>query len=203
MEIVTGGDVAFSALLYPQQNQAATMDYIVKQFENLPSTITDMGRRFIDEAYTIVNKINDSTAMAIARNALQKAGSFVYMEFIKPIFSPKEIQEAPMHMQRWLMAEPSIRKEYIKGRVAGFKDSYQDKDPGVVGEDHYDYRRVMDGVLYQDEKGDYWIDTHFEDLDEGDEELSHDEKFDILQTWEAARSLMKIYRSDLTDPYVD
>lgn len=203
MQIVDGGDLAFKSLIYPEQNRGLTMNYIMNQFNNMPSTITDAGRMFMEESMQVINKLNDDTALQIARNALTQAGEFMYLEFIKPLVSVQDIIGAPPNMQRWIMANPEIRKEYIKGRYDGYSETYADIDPGNVGEDHYDYRRVMDGVLHQDENGNYWINTYYEDLLEGDKELTHDEKFDILQTWHASTILMRLYKEDLTNPYLN
>ena len=51
------------------------------------------------------------------------------------------------------MAQPDIRSLYHKGHCDGYSDTYVDMEPGLVGEQHYDYRRVMDGVVEETETG--------------------------------------------------
>jgi hypothetical protein len=79
-------------------------------------------------------------------------------------------------------------------------DTYVDVEPGLVGEEHYDYRRVMDGVMQDTEDGGWYAKIYVEDLKEGDRDLSHGEKVDILQTWSRLEYLMALNKEDPTSP---
>lgn len=200
MRFINGGDLVFDALLYPPMT-ADCSNYIMNQFTGLSNSLSEVGQQFMNEAYNMYQKINDSTALYIARNALRQANEISYIDIIRPLVTIDDIMHAPLIMQRYIMAEPLvIRKEYLKGRLDGYSETYSDVDPGHIGEDHYDYRRVMDGVLYKDKCGDYIVNDYIEELLEGDRELTHDEQLDILKTWQMARIFAEHYNRDITDP---
>ena len=196
--ISAGGSASFDALLYPDKSNYG-IQYIADQFQNFSQSLTDVGRTFMNEAYDIYKSINDSSIVQMAKNALRKAGEFVMTQFIKPLYTKEELQEAPLCMQRWIMAEPYIRKEDQQGRLNGYKSTYMDLDPEGIGIDHYDYRRVTDGILMEDkDTGSMYIDSWYEDLYPDDRELDFDEQTDILYTWKIARMVMRNLEEDIT-----
>jgi hypothetical protein len=112
------------------------------------------------------------------------------------------MQQAPVVMQRWIMAEPTVRTLYHKQECDGFSDTYKDMSPGIVGEQHYDYRRVMDGVIQED--GDSWCAKFYmDDLVEGDTPLIFRDKMDILSTWERVTMYIAAGDEDPTSTTAD
>ena len=105
-------------------------------------------------------------------------------------------------MARYVMANPTIRTLYQQNKCDGYSDSYTDLYPGTIRDDHYDYQRVMDGVVNFDTQDDRWEIKYYTDYSDQDEELSPEDKFTILDTWNAACNV--IARGlDPTDPDKD
>ena len=97
-----------------------------------------------------------------------------------------------------IMAEPTLRRMYHQQQVDGYSENYVDVQPGKVGEDHYDYRRVTNGVFMQDEDGEWSAKTYYEDLLEGSGEFDFLEQVDILRTWEQMRIQLAKRKDDPT-----
>ena len=70
--------------------------------------------------------------------------------------------------------------------------------PGMVGRDHYDWRRVNDGVVHSTEDEPFKVTFYFDEILEGDRELRPDEKVDILSSWDIMRIAMKRGEEDPT-----
>ena len=108
-------------------------------------------------------------------------------------------------MQRWIMANPYIREQYHANRLDGYSDSYVDDAPGMICDNHYEYRRVMDGVFVFNEdpedKEDWSFSTYYEDIHNSDtDELDLTEQLQILRTWEALEHFVRNTDDDPTDP---
>lgn len=190
------GTNAFDALLYPEQS-INHLQYFQNQVTNFSSTLNDVGRQFMASARDVYDRINSSEAMNLARAAVRAAKGVFHANTIIPMYCIEDFQAAQPVMQRWIMACPSVREVYHEQRCSGYDGTYVDLFPGLIREQHYDYRRVMDGVI--DEDGDEWVARFFpDDLFEGDRELLHDEKCNILRNWEMADLFMKAGKGDPT-----
>jgi hypothetical protein len=104
-------------------------------------------------------------------------------------------------MQKWIMAEPVVREMWKDSLLTGYGDSYVDKHPNVVGRDHPDYRRVMDGMSYIDNDGRLTNTSYLEAVD-ADDILNLSEKLIVLSNWKKAKELA-LGDYDITDPYED
>lgn len=200
MRIVDGGDVAWGAIAFGEQNPI-NMDYFKNQFSSLATGLNDYAKGFYSEVSNIVEKFTNSDAVRTVRNALKSAASLFNNDIIKPLYEMEDFQTATVRMQRWIMANPVVRQSFIEQKCDGYSDSYIDLYPGKIKDDHYDYRRVMDGVAQFDENDHECFKMYYEDLVEGDRELSFDEKKDILQTWEIVEMFMKKAAQDPTSQF--
>jgi len=194
---------SFDYLVFPEQN-VMNQNYILAQLSNFNSTLNDVGRSFIEASRNIYNKVNDSNAIRLARNAVRMAKGLFHPNDIVPLESLDELRTAQPMMQRYMMANPYIREQYQKQKCDGYSDTYYDVEPGMVKDDHYDYRRVMNGVIQVIDDPDSPLDwvskTYIEELHEGDRDLLVDEQFTILSNWELAKLFMEA-DSDPTSIY--
>lgn len=192
--IHTGSVDSFDYLVAPEQNPMNQM-YIENQFSNISSTLTDIGRRFMETSKALYDKINDSAAIRMAKAAIRVAKSVFHPNAIIELESLEQLQAAQPIMQRYVMADPTIRRLYHAQQIDGYSDTYKDVEPGKVGHAHYDYRRVMDGMVREvvDADGeDGWVvNTYAEDLNEGDRHLDLNEKVDIINTQTLARMFIE------------
>ena len=187
----------FDAILYQNQHPNNQL-YFQNQVNNFSNTLTDLGRSFITESKVIHDQIYSSVAAAAARAAL-RASAGMFQMVIRPLNEIDEFRAASVLMQRWVMANPEIRNLYHRQECAGYDGSYVDMFPKDKGEDHYDYRRVMSGVVVDTKDGSY-ARHYLDDLVEGDAELTHNEKVDILSTWDIMNMYIKAGKEDPTDP---
>jgi hypothetical protein len=197
--VIRGGTHEFDSILYPQQNQRND-DYIKQTLMNIPTTLVNAGTDLFTRALETYKTINSSEMVTRARNALRAAKGVLSNNTIIPLLDVSSMQSASLFMQRWIMAEPTIRNIYNEQLCDGYSSTYQDMHPGDIGEDHYDWRRVMDGVVQYNEKSSF-VKFYIENLVEGDRELIHDEKVDILSTWDIMKMAVSSGMEDPTDPF--
>ena len=200
IQVIHGGDVnSFDMLAFPMQN-AANASYIQNQLTNFSQSLTDIGRKFIETSQQIYDRVNDSSVLRAARAAIRVAGGMFHPNEIVQLNTLDELRFAQPIMQRYIMAEPSLRDMYARQQCDGFSDSYANIDPGSKGENHYDYRRVMHGIIVDkvDEGGnDTWSATQYYQENRGDDtELPFEEQVAILRTWD----IVKLFVDAGVDP---
>lgn len=207
IDIGYGGSSDFDAYVYAPTH-VGTLNFLQNQITNLgnfSNTLTEAGRSFFSNAKDLFDKFNGAEALRLARLAASKVNNIFKPDVVKSIWELGEAQSAKLVMQRWIMANPDVRKAYHEQRCDGYSDTYIDMFPGDVGHDHYDYRQVMDGMPVDivDEDGEDNTVTSFymEDPLEGDAPLALDQRLDILSTWEFVSALMKQGVDDPTSAY--
>lgn len=190
MQVITGGARTFTALAFQNQhpdNQGYFAQKVADLTNTFGDTLSDIGNGFMSGAAALYDSFYGSDAMRAARAAVRKVKSLWDRDDIRALCGIGEQQDAKPVMQRWLMAEPTYRELYHQQRVDGYSDEYVDMEPGAVGNDHYDYRRVTDGLLVTvedpDSDHDWEMVHHIEDLREGDVDLEIDQVSDILESW--------------------
>jgi uncharacterized protein YbaA (DUF1428 family) len=200
--VMYGDNTAYNALIYGNQPHVGTMQYLQNQVSNISTTLTDAGKSFMSNTAELWDKFHGSAAIQSAAAALRRVGSIFQANIISPLFEIGSIQNAPLIMQRYIMAQPDIREAFHKQRIDGYSNDYVDMHPGVIGEDHYDYRRVMNGVIQIDNETGEEKTVHYLDDSIGDDkDLRLDEQVDIMSTWDIVSSLMKYGERDPTDTY--
>lgn len=196
MQIVYGGDASFNALVSGEQHPA-NAGFFQRQLESVSNNLTEVGRQLFANAKDIYEQFNGSEAMRIARDALRSVKSVFIQNRIQFLSEIESLQNAPFVMQRWVMANPVIRQAYHNQQCDGYSESYVDVFPKNIGENHYDYRRVMDGVVIETE--DSWrVKFYPDEIHHGDKELDHDQKVLILNTWSIGEMFMSKLKEDPT-----
>ena len=89
---------------------------------------------------------------------------------------------------------------YHDQRLDGYSDTYVDTDPGVIGEQHYDYRRVMSGIMAPVADELYYT-SYIEQLRDEADELTASDQFRILDTWANIENLILSGGKDPTSPW--
>lgn len=179
--------MAFDMMIYPNVHPG-TYQYLQNQFSNLSATILDSGRQFLEQGRAMVQKFCDGSLERAARATIRMAKTMLNPNAIQYYSTLEDIQAASPLMQRYIMSDVYLRGKYEQQLCSGYSGSYIDMDPGLKGEDHYDWRRVNNGIVQFDDTTDKWKSTtYFEDLREGDRDLRFDEQIDILNTQQIAR----------------
>lgn len=182
--VIVGGSLEFDALAYgkPHPN---TLQFLQNQSRMASEMLTETGREWFSGIKQIYQHVDQSDAMRFARAVGRKVRSMWEIDEIRTLNDIGQFQHAGPNMQRWIMAEPTVRTLYHQQKCDGYSEQYHDYYPGLVGEKHYDYRRVMDGIVTSDNPDiDWQASNYFEELLPDDMDLLHDEQLDILATWD-------------------
>lgn len=197
MIIVRGGLDAFSGLVYGIHSDE-DRNYFRSQHDLIPAMVGPYGDMFMDTTKSRFEQFHGSAAIAKARLAMQHVAQVQNTDGVRSLFDVIDFQTATPTMQRWVMACPEVRSVYHKQQCDGYSETYVDDAPGKIGHDHYDYRRVMNGIV-QEIDGEYMTYVYSEDLKPGDTELPLVEQAAILTTWDIAKLMFKKGYDDLTN----
>lgn len=134
------------------------------------------------------------------RAVTRRIGHMWQQDIIRDLNDIGDFQNAPSSMLRWLAADPEIKRDINLGRLAAWEDRYENESDKEVGENHRDYRILMDGV-YRHEEGEFVSVEYHEPLFEGEEELSITEVGIILSAQERLKRYMSESQEDPTSRY--
>ena len=186
--------MAMSYMIRPEQSPM-NYQYMVDYYDGLSAAYGNVGINLIDKARAAFETAHNSEIAIKAKLAQNVAKELFHPNTIMSLVNLDEIRNAMPVMQRYIMAEPYIRGLLAEQRCSGYVDTYFDAEPGKIGEDHYDYRRVMHGVVTTNgcpkdpEDAVMECTAYSEELREGDVELNYLQQASILLTWEIARAL--------------
>lgn len=193
LDVALYGDNSSFLTSYLDQQLSAMGQYS----SGVTNRLHELGQRSYDY---VSNTMRDFAV----REELIRAGVEIIDNYFKPLRTFDELRNANVTMQRYIMAEPTVRELYLGENIAGYEDTYnyvsQAYSDGVADDD-YDYRRVMNGVfvMSEDEEDDTYYRTHYhEELIDGDRELTFMEQCDILETWDYIRDLLEETKFDFT-----
>lgn len=196
MNVIQGGVEAFNMFSYGETPQN-TRDYFLNEIQGAPSNmVANAGNAFVSSLKDLYEKFHGSETVQMAKQALSKVTGLFMPEIIIPLATIEQFQNATMTMQRWVMAHEGVRALYQEGRVDGYSDTYVDVEPDTIGKTNYDYRLVMDGIVTVDDEGCDTFTFYQDPLRQGDQELTHYEKVDIIRGWHA----LDVYLNGEDDP---
>lgn len=200
INVIHNGNVdSFDMLAFPSTNPGS-MAYIQNQFNNFSQSLTDIGRQFMQTTQVLYERVHDNPALRAARAAIRAARTMFHPNEVVHLRSLDELRYAQPVMQRYIMAEPTIRELYHRQQVDGYSDTYADIEPTRIKETHYDYRRVMTGCILDtvtEDGEDSWVSRNYSQDDIGiDQPLTFQERIDIMNTWD----IVKMFVEQGTDP---
>lgn len=159
-------------MLTDQNAQSATMT----------ERLTDAGKSFMSQVDSFVQKVDFNNTMRVMQAAARMVTSLWKANIFRELKTIGDMQHAPPVMREFIMAAPEIRTMYHRQQIEGFNGWYVDVEPGRVGEDHYHYRRVMDGIVQED--GDKWFATSYQEEVLSGHELDVATQAVVLNTWD-------------------
>jgi hypothetical protein len=174
---------SFDYLMFPEQT-GIDNNYLQQQFSGLSNIVDDVSQKFINTAKSLYDRANNSDLVRSAKAAIMSAKNIFHPNVIYHLDNLEQLMSARVGNQRFIMAYPELREIYHEQKCDGYSDTYVDMEPNKIGKDHYDFRRVMTGVVVDTEDG-WVVNTYYEDLIEGDKELDVNEKVNILLTWDS------------------
>jgi hypothetical protein len=175
-----------------------TQSWLGDRSDALRATISTAAQGFFNQAATLYTMISTSDAVQALRNLTVKAENAWQSNTISYLTNIEQIQCAPIVMQRYLMAQTDVRKMYLNGEVSGYGESYENLHGNGVGAQHYDWRRVMDGIATINDESIQF--TQYVEDTRDDTELTVFEKVDILRTWNVLKAELSAGEQDPTSP---
>lgn len=197
-EFIDGDSLYFKSAVYGAPDWKA-LEFLSNQYNNISTFAKDTSLEFFNNAKMMYDKLSGSTAMRMARQASAMVGTMWDADEIRYLKALTDIQLAKTVMQRWIMANPVVREMYHAQAVDGYSDTYIDLHPGDIGENHYDYRRVMNGIAV--EVDDRILCTTYPDELLDEKELSIEEQVDILLTWDQIEKHLNERKEDPTSKW--
>lgn len=188
--IISGDSRTFNDLLY-EPPHPSTLDYIKSSVDRSFSNIINTGTDFMQESRRIYEEFVDSDAMSRVSAVKRSMSTLWDTDCIRHLDTIGDLQWAKPVMRRWIMAEPTVRQMYHDDELEGYYGVYKDAFMDRVGADHYDYRRVTNGIVMDTPDGESYYTTYIEELIPGDRELELEEQVDILKTWYSVTEKLK------------
>lgn len=184
MNIIYGGDEAFKAIAFGEQNPV-NQGFLSSFYSN---PVMGAAGAYFDNFYTAAKsrfeKFNSNEAMMIAKAALNQVRGFFQPNTIRALRSIEDFQVAGTVMQRWLMANPVLRTQYHAQKCDGYSDSYVDTQPGKIGENHLDWRMVMTDMVQETDDGGWKTVQYVDEPLNGEEHaLDFMDKVSIHKSW--------------------
>lgn len=197
--LIDGDAMSFRAAAYGRPQQS-TINFLQQQFNDPSRALVIADQSFMDRSREIFDSNYGEDALNRLEAVRRSLRGVWDQDVIRPLFAVEDFQNAKPLMQRWVMANPFVRKLYKEGRVEGYGDSYADHKKQGIGKDHYDYRLATSGLaVFNDEDG--WAATTYGDeLLEGDVRPTFLEQIDIFDTWIHAEFHFMNGTRDITSP---
>lgn len=200
--IVQGDTNMFNAMVYGAERHPNTMQYLQSQVQQFSGALTEFGQAFFTGAQQLHDTFNSSEAMRAARAAVRRFDSLFMPDRIQTIEKLGHLQNAPVAMQRWIMAQEDMRQLYLGQRCDGYSDTYQNVWGNDWKVDHYDWRLIHQGVMMEVKTDDF--DGHvmhhwLADVAEGDRPLVFGEQSDILNTHDVVKAYVELGLDDPSD----
>lgn len=188
IDIVAGGHLADTAV-----------NWINQRTTSLRPMLSTTANNFFEQARNVHQMISTSDAVQALRNLTFKKDSIYESNQIHRINTIEGLQTANPINQRWLMAFPELRERYLTNTLEGYGESYNNVFGDVIGSEHYDYRRVMNGVMTPVVPTET-IHNYYEPLPDGEIELTIHQKADIINNWNLASNYLDANEMDPTSP---
>lgn len=194
-----GGHVGFDAVTNIPP-APSTLNYIQSGMDRFKNYLTDTSRNLLEVAYDKIAMFDYGKLQQLVQATGRYVDTIWLPNEIQQLYNIGQLQHAPQVMVRWLMAEPSIRTLYHRGEAEGYGDRYNDLEPNRVGEKHRDYRIVMDGMVVQDEVGEYYSTQYHPETDfeytPDEDQLSFIDQSNIMKSWQLMKHYVDVRKED-------
>lgn len=197
---ISGGHLAFRALMFgtPHPGTVKYMDEQYERVQQISPLLNEAGQQFYAQYQQAWQEFSSAEAIRLARAALGKVESALQPNVIRSMWELPHFQNASPINQRFIMANPVVRELFHAQRLDGFSNSYVDYSPKDIGESHYDYRRVIDGIVRETADGGWQADIFVDDVREGDHPLTIDQQTDAINSWNIIEWYLSLGEDDPT-----
>lgn len=203
MRIIEGGGLnSFRSMAYKAPTRE-TMNYINEYAGSFSNNVSTRVRDYFEQNRLEIAPLNFNEVRSRAVAAMRSLDHMFAPDVVQRLDRIDAIQHAPETMRRYVMANPVVRQRYYDQRLEGYYEKYIDPYPNRIGIEDPVYRSVMDGIVQEDEEGNCWYwdydDTNGDDLQE--QELTLEEKYAIIDTWETTNRYLEENGEDPTSVF--
>lgn len=195
-----GGTNAVHQLSYGNVSQS-TVNFLQSQLTSMQNIPYLQG--FHALAQQQFENVNGETAKRIADAVIRNSDSLFQDNIVRNLSTMEQLQTAPLVMQRWLMTSELLRTEAAKQRIDGYKETYVDSDPGSNTIFQRDWRLLNQGLLIEQEDGDWMMRQYFEEWKDVETPLTISQRIDVFNSISFAEAFVKAREEDPTSPYGD
>lgn len=180
--VYTGSGNLVSAM-FNSDVTSNTKEYLVSQYSSLKDTSRFGG--LIKSSFERLSEFTSNAAVRLRESVTSLVGGRWDDDIIKELTTLREQQLAKGVMQRWMMANPTIRELQLEQRCNAYSNNYEDPNPKLIGVWHDDYRCVKTGLIEIDEETTEWVSrSYFTEQTNGDEPLLRfDQRAMINNSW--------------------
>lgn len=180
----------------------ATTEFLRNRLENL-AQVGGASEQFMNAAWGMYDQFHGSAVMREIRAVTQQIGSIFETDGVRYLRTIADFQQATPIMQRFIMAQPDLRAMYLKFEADGYSETYINVHGDDIGEQHHDYRLMMDGALIE-EGEDLVMRMYFEEPEEHDPvHLTLADKFDGRSSWDNLKNFIQQREQDPSSIYCD
>ncbi len=176
-----------------------TWQFLESHNRQMTERLSEAGMAWVESIPQYFNTLSLEETFRQAQAAIRKVSGVFERDDIHALLTLGALQQAKPVMQRYIMALPELRRVYLDQSLRGYEGSYQNLYGNAIGENHYDYRRVMDGVIQFTTEGECFSKQYLDDLKEGEEPLTVIQHYDIELSWRVAKRILLKGEEDLTD----
>lgn len=196
--VVSGDTNTFRASAYGRPD-VMTMQWCEQreqqQFQNVDPLVR---QQFLDQRGTVFGELDYTGILQLSKAMSNQMDTTWMRNVIQTLNTVEQLQVAPPVMINWIMANPVAREMYHRQEIAGYDEYYTDPEPGKVGEDHYYYRRAVNGLFLEDKDGEFVANEWLEDLWDPSDSLDIVDQRSIQATWETLVTALRKRGSDPT-----
>lgn len=187
-QVFTGDREIFRAMSYTQPD-TDYLDHVSERYESAVNNLTGTARDLMTNLRNKYQEVRNSDSVRKAKAILRQTKELWGRDVIRQLNNVTDVQNAPLSMRRYLMAEPTIRKLYHNGQCEGYGKSYVDLQPGIIGDDHLDYQKVNNGYMHVNDDGSWLATTYSNNFaDDDGEVLDLDQQDDVRSAWDIIRT---------------
>jgi hypothetical protein len=198
---VYADDQVFRALAYGSP-RSEDRDYLRDHIESAAVRLGRTATAFIERSRERFESF-DLRALDRKLDAIKRKVRHAFDDDqIRPMGRIGQFQQAGLNQQRWLMANVKARRLVHADRMFGWRDTYRDAEPTHVGDQHTDYRCVVNGIARSDEHGHRYFEQHFDVYDaDYREELKFGDQTMIMDCmWANFEAIISDGKDDPSDP---
>ena len=172
--------------------------YLAQQMQQIGPVFNEFTQRVVNTIQNSYDFVTNKLVQYGIRNELSQVGLNVLDNYYMELTSWQALQDANPTMQRVVMCHPGVKQLYNDQNIDGYSDQYRNIFGKGVGEEDYNYRLYMSGVIrdISDDESKYSL--YLEDLMPGDRRPDHYEKDIAINTHAAIDWILENTKFDFT-----